>query len=111
MKGENPDDAGYQMAVLGENKDFLFAYTPTGRTLKIDLLKLTASQLVAYWYNPRDGVSTKIGDFANEGVKEFKPPVGCPTCDWTLVVDDATKPWAGLGLPKTVPLTGNSKPK
>lgn len=100
LKGDNPGDAGYQMAALGENKDFLFAYTPTGRTLKVDMTKLTAPALVAYWFNPRDGVSVKIGDVKNDGVQDFKPPISCPTCDWVLVVDDVTKPWAGYGLKK-----------
>lgn len=107
LKGENPDDAGYQMAALGENKDFLFAYAPTGRPLKIDLAKLTATQLVAYWFNPRDGVSTKIGEFANDGIKEFKAPVACPTCDWTLVIDDGTKPSGRIRITKKCTLDRN----
>ncbi|WP_199563216.1 glycoside hydrolase family 140 protein [Runella aurantiaca] len=100
LKGDNPDDASYQMAAWGENKDFVFAYTPTGKPLKIDLAKLQAPQLMAYWFNPRDGVTTLIGDYKNDGVKEFKTPVSCPTCDWVLVIDDVTKPWAGVGLSK-----------
>ncbi len=86
IKNDNPEDAGYQMAAIGENKDFMFVYSPTGKPLKIDLSKLTISQLKASWFNPRDGVSTPIGFVKNEGIQEFKPPVACPTCDWTLVI-------------------------
>jgi hypothetical protein len=106
IKNENPEDAGYQVAALGENKDFAFMYSPLGKPLKIDMSKFSAPQLVAYWFNPRDGVTTKIGDFTNTVIQEFKAPVTCPSCDWILVIDDSTKPWSGFGLPKTqMPVT------
>ena len=88
IKNENTEDAGYQMAAVSENKDFMFAYSPTGKPLKIDLAKFSISQLKATWFNPRDGVSTPIGAIKNEGIQEFKPPVACPTCDWTLVISN-----------------------
>ena len=100
IKNENPEDAGYQMAAFSENKDFLFAYSPTGRTLKIDCSRFSSPNLVAYWFNPRDSFSMKIADFQNTETKEFKAPMSCPTCDWVLVIDDASKPWAGFGLKK-----------
>ena len=101
IKNSNPEGAGYQVAALGENHNFLFVYTPTGKTVEVDLLQFSAPKLVAYWFNPRDGHTAKIGDFVpNDALQGFKTPVACPTCDWVLVIDDATKPWAGHGLPK-----------
>lgn len=100
IKNENPENAGYQIAAFSENNDFLIAYTPTGKNLKIDFSRFTSNNLIAYWFNPRDGMSSKIGTYTNEGIQEFKPPVACPTCDWVLVIDDATKPWAGYGVKK-----------
>ncbi|WP_199879890.1 glycoside hydrolase family 140 protein [Arundinibacter roseus] len=101
IKNANPEDQGYQMASLSEDMNFLFAYTPAGRPLRIDLSMLTAApRLVAYWYNPRDGMSIRIGEVKNEGVVEFKPYASGPGTDWVLVLDDVTKPWAGFGLKK-----------
>ncbi|MFN4145951.1 MAG: glycoside hydrolase family 140 protein [Runella sp.] len=91
IKNENPDDASHQVAALSDKKDFLLAYTPVGRPLKIDLTSLTQNSLTAWWYNPRDGIKTKIGEFGNEKAQEFKPPITCPTCDWVLVVDSGKK--------------------
>jgi len=87
----NLTDAGYQVAALGENKDFLFVYTPTGKNVTIDLGKFSSPKLIAYWFNPRDGESIKIGDYTNGESKDFKTPVSCPTCDWVLVVADIAK--------------------
>lgn len=87
IQNENPAEASYQVAAFGENKDFLFAYTPTGNALTIDLTQFASPKLTAYWFNPRDGISTKIGDFDNLNASTFKTPVACPTCDWVLVVN------------------------
>ncbi|TAG23166.1 MAG: DUF4038 domain-containing protein [Cytophagia bacterium] len=99
---ENPQDGGYQMAAVADDSTFLVAYTPKGKSLKIDLSRLASktNQLVAYWYNPRDGFSTKIGEFKPEGSVEFKPTIVSATTDWTLVIDDASQLWAGFGLKK-----------
>jgi len=98
---DNPDDAAHQMAALSEDDNFLFAYTPHGKPLTIDLSQLKAApKLLAYWYNPRDGRSQKIGEFANTGKQEFKPYAAGPTTDWVLVIDDAKAPFAGFGLKK-----------
>ncbi|MCU0341270.1 MAG: glycoside hydrolase family 140 protein [Spirosomaceae bacterium] len=87
ITNDNPPDGGYQVAALSEAKDLLLAYTPKGKTLKIDLTKLTHSALIASWFNPRDGIKLKIGDFSNNAIQEFKSPLPCPTCDWVLVVE------------------------
>ncbi|WP_266367707.1 glycoside hydrolase family 140 protein [Tellurirhabdus rosea] len=97
----NPDDGGHQVAALSEDDNFLFAYTPHGRPLTIDLSRLKAApQLLAYWFNPRDGRTQRIGTFPNTGRQEFKPYAAGPGTDWVLVVDDAKAPWAGYGLKK-----------
>ena len=98
---ENPEDAGYQVAALSEDDDFLMVYTPYGRPVTLDLIRLTgASKIVAYWLNPRDGKTQKIGDFVNSGKQTFKPYAAGPGTDWVLVLDDAGATWAGYGLKK-----------
>jgi len=102
IANENPQDGSYQMASVADDSTFAVVYSPKGKPLKINLAYLASktNQLVAYWYNPRDGVSTKIGDFRPEGTVEFKPYAASATTDWTLVIDDAGQPWAGFGLKK-----------
>jgi hypothetical protein len=97
---ENPENEGYQIAAMPLAKDFLFAYSPSGNTLKINMNQFSGPKLIAYWFNPRDGSSTKIGDYANDKIVEFKPYVAGPGTDWVLVIDDASKPWAGYNLKK-----------
>ncbi len=101
IKNANPEDGAYQMAAISEDMNFLMAYTPHGKPLQIDLSMLTAApRLLAYWYNPRDGVSIKIGELKNEGTVEFKPYAAGPGTDWVLVLDEATQSWAGFGVNK-----------
>jgi hypothetical protein len=45
----------------------------------------------AWWFNPRDGKATLIGEFANQGNREFTPPDKGELLDWVLVLDDAAK--------------------
>ena len=99
---ENPQNADYQMAAVAEDSTFSIIYTPKGKTLSVDLARLASktNQLLVYWYNPRDGVSTKIGDFKPEGKAEFKAPISSASTDWVLVLDDASQTWAGFGMKK-----------
>jgi Protein of unknown function (DUF4038)/Putative collagen-binding domain of a collagenase len=99
---QNLPDGSYQVAAVADDSTFLVAYSPQGKPLKINLSRLASKsqQLVVYWYNPRDGVSSKIGDFKPEGSVEFKPYAASATTDWVLVIDDASQPWAGFGLNK-----------
>jgi Protein of unknown function (DUF4038)/Putative collagen-binding domain of a collagenase len=100
LKGVNTEDTGYQIAALSDEEDFMFAYAPTGRPFKVDMSRFSATQLLAYWFNPRDGISIKIGEYTNQGTQDFKPSIASETTDWVLVIDDASKPWAGFGLAK-----------
>jgi len=45
----------------------------------------------AWWFNPRDGGATPIGEFPNSGEREFAPPGAGEFLDWVLVLDDASK--------------------
>lgn len=93
IKNENPEDAGYLISAFSKNKDLLVAYTPYGRSLKIDLNQFSAKSLTAYWFNPRDASKVKIGNMKNDTVTDFKPYAAGPETDWILVIADATKHW------------------
>jgi hypothetical protein len=61
--------------------------------------KLTGSKLVAWWFDPRTGSATRLGEFPNTGTKEFDPP-GAPQRgnDWVLVLDDLSKDYSAPGV-------------
>ena len=76
----------YEIATRG--KDYAFIYTYNGRNIAVNMGKIEGEQVKASWYNPRNGETTDIGKFANEGVHEFDPPGEVQDGnDWVLVLD------------------------
>jgi hypothetical protein len=49
--------------------------------------KLNGSPVNAQWYNPRDGTWKAIGQFPNQGPREFVAPSQGARDDWVLVLD------------------------
>lgn len=72
-------------------KDYLFVYTTVGKSFRVNMGKISGTELQAYWYNPKDGKIIDIGKIVNKGVREFKPPTTGYGNDWVLVLDDALK--------------------
>jgi hypothetical protein len=54
----------------------------------------------AWWFNPRNGEASAIGEFSNTGEREFNPPDPGEALDWVLVLDDAAK---GFPPPGKIP--------
>ena len=74
-----------------------FVYFPMNdQFANLDLSRLRAGQLKAWWFDPRTGVGTLIGDVRNTGVREFRTPPYGP--DWVLVLDDANANYPPPGL-------------
>jgi hypothetical protein len=61
---------------------------------------ITGSEVLAWWYNPRNGEATQVGKFANQGVREFTPPDNGEMTDWVLVLDDSSKGYPPPGTRK-----------
>ena len=55
------------------------------------MAKLSGDTVKAWWFNPRDGKATVIGEFPNTGEREFTPPGLAEQLDWVLVLDNAAK--------------------
>ncbi|WP_207514175.1 glycoside hydrolase family 140 protein [Longitalea luteola] len=82
---------------VGQRYDRLFAtrgnnyamfYTYTGRTISVNMDKLTGKKVKASWFNPRDGKYTPIGTFENKGVQQFDAPGEVKAGnDWVLCLD------------------------
>jgi len=86
IAGENGTKYDYVEATRG--KDYLFAYTYTGKPFRVRLGVFTGASVRASWYNPRDGSQQPIGAFKNTGVREFAAPGKPePGNDWVLVLD------------------------
>jgi hypothetical protein len=84
IAGENGTKHEYVIASRGAN--YLFAYDYSGKPFRIRMGAISGKTVQAWWYDPRDGSSQKIGAFENRGEHAFTPP---DQNDWALVIDDA----------------------
>jgi hypothetical protein len=66
-------------------------YAPVGREFKVRMDVINGKDILAWWYNPRNGTTFKIGVFANHGEQVFISPDKGEYLDWILVLDDASK--------------------
>ncbi len=69
---------------------YAFVYLPVPKPVTVRLDKLSGKQVRAWWYDPRTGKATLIGEFASSGERTFTPK-GLGETDWVLVLDDASK--------------------
>lgn len=70
---------------------YAFVYAPVGRPFTVDTSRLSARHLRAAWFNPRDGTTTRINEFANPGRATFTPPTPGEALDWVLLLDDVAR--------------------
>ena len=76
---------------------YAFVYFPMNdRTVELDLTKLRAKQLKAWWFDPRTGVGTLVGTIDGGAHHTFRTPPFGP--DWVLVLDDAVAGYAPPAL-------------
>ena len=61
----------------------------------MDVIK--GSEMIGWWYNPRNGEATKIGKFKNNGIREFISPTPGESIDWVLVLDNADESYGPPG--------------
>ena len=76
---------------------YAMVYAPVGRAFKVRMEIIKSPQVKAWWFNPRDGTSTFIGNFDNRGERKFTPPGVGETLDWVLVLDDTLKKYPRPG--------------
>jgi Protein of unknown function (DUF4038)/Putative collagen-binding domain of a collagenase len=75
-------------AARAEDGSFLIAYSTFGNRIGVHMDKLSGTKIKAYWYDPREGTWTSIGQYSNTGVREFVPPSSGDHNDWVLVLED-----------------------
>jgi hypothetical protein len=92
------------VATRDEAGSYAMIYAPVGRRFRVHMDKITGAQVKAWWFNPRNGSATLIGNFTNIGEHEFAPPDPGEYLDWVLVLDDAAKgypPPGSAGAPRS----------
>ena len=77
---------------------YAMVYAPMGREFTVNTRLIAGDRLRAWWFNPRDGSATWIGEWANDPAgRAFSSPDEGETIDWILVVDDASCGFAAPG--------------
>ncbi len=79
------------VATRDSEGSYAMVYAPVGRAFRVRLDKLSGSRVTAWWFNPRNGQSTRIGEFEKQGEREFVPPEPGEASDWVLVLDDSSR--------------------
>ncbi len=70
---------------------YAMVYVPVGREFTVRMDKIGGASVIAWWYDPRSGEATRIGQYPNKGNRSFRPPSPGEALDWVLVLDDAAK--------------------
>jgi hypothetical protein len=78
----------WEMCLALRGDGYVLVYTPTGRTLEVQLGKLSGAKVKASWFNPRTGATTAIGELENKGRRSFDPPGEEQSGnDWVLALE------------------------
>ena len=97
---DRSEGADHLSAARAEDGSFAFVYIPTGGTVSIAMGKIKGERVAAYWYDPRLGVSIRIGLFSASGIRQFRPLTMGRGNDWVLVLDNAARKFAPPGARK-----------
>lgn len=82
-----------------DDATWLMAYFPEPQRVTVNTGRIAAARLRGWWYNPRTGDATPLGDWANAQSREFEPPTRAAGDDWVLVLDDAARAYPAPGQP------------
>jgi len=74
-----------------DDATYLLAYFPCHHRLTFNTGRIAGTTLHGWWYNPRTGTATSLGEMNNAKRMEFAPPTNVPGEDWVLVLDAAAK--------------------
>jgi hypothetical protein len=77
--------ANYAATARTATGSTVIAYIPTARTVTMDMTRVSGATARTWWFDPRTGQSTLIGDFSTTGSRSFTSP---SSTDWVLVLDD-----------------------
>jgi hypothetical protein len=92
--------ADHVRATRGQDGAYAFVYIPTGKPATIDMEAISGEIARAWWYDPREGAATLIGEMPAAGTRTFTPPSSGRGHDWVLVLDDASRGFGAVGAPR-----------
>jgi hypothetical protein len=96
-----PGTGSYRfVATRDRDGTYAMIYVPVGRkfTVRMDVIK--GQEVIAWWYNPRNGEAQKIETYSSAGTQTFNTPTPGENLDWVLVLDDASKKYPAPGSEK-----------
>lgn len=95
IAGDPGSGGRHARACRGSDGSYACVYLPEARPLTVSLSAISGERARAWWYDPRTGAATQIGDYPAEGQRSFIPPDGGP--DWVLVLDDVARDFGAPG--------------
>jgi hypothetical protein len=87
------------VATRDSEGSYAMVYVPAGRKFSVHMDVIHGNPVKAWWFNPRTGKASAIGEFANAGAREFTPPDLGEALDWVLVLDAAARHFPEPGTP------------
>ncbi len=84
---QQADDENYIIATRDSKGTYAFIYFPTGKSVELDLSKLTGKQLKTSWYDPRTSVYFNEKNIKKSNNFNVTPPSSGKGQDWVLVID------------------------
>lgn len=92
LKDRAGKGAEHIRAARGADGSYAFIYLPVPKAVRVNLEKLNGKNLRAWWFNPRNGQTQLVGEFARRSERTFTPPgVESREEDWVLVLDEVGK--------------------
>jgi hypothetical protein len=70
---------------------YAMVYVPVGRRFAVRMDVIRGPRVTAWWFDPRLGTASRIGDYPNAGERLFEPPDVGEDHDFVLVLDDAAR--------------------
>ena len=84
----------YVTAARTSDGGTVIAYIPDGHAITVNMSKVGGSTK-CWWYNPRTGGTSLIGEYANTGTRTF---TAADSNDWVLVLDNASRGFPAPGI-------------
>lgn len=87
VKTTQIDDENYTIATRDSQGNYAMVYFPTGKSVELDLSKLSRKQLKITWYDPRTGIYFNEKRISRSASYKPTPPSSGKAQDWVLVID------------------------
>ena len=96
-----PGSGSYRyVATRDQEGTYAMVYVPVGRKFSVKMDAIKGKEVLAWWYNPRNGEVVMIGKYPNTGTQTFNTPAPGENLDWILVLDDASRSYPAPGSRK-----------